>query len=197
VRRLIELSKTQRTSRLSLSVAQDALRELRQQPARGKHRPSQRTVYASAQAIKRFARWLWSDGRTRENKLTHLKLPEVVEFKTRKALEPSQISALIECTQSQPERAGISGVDRSILYATAAGTGFRLNELLSLVPENFELDSETPRITCLPSNTKNGKPARQPILPELAAMLRPWLGRSGFAAGWGKRSGSVSHAGGN
>jgi hypothetical protein len=35
--------------------------------------------------------------------------------------------------------------------------------------------SETPTITCLPSNTKNGKPARQPILPELAAMLRPWL----------------------
>jgi integrase len=174
VRRLIDLAKTQRISGLSLSVAQDALRELRQQPARGKHRPSQRTVYASTQAIKRFARWLWSDGRTRENNLVHLKLPEVVEFRTRKALDPAQISALIECTRSQPERAGISGVDRSVLYAVGAGTGFRLNELLSLTVESFDL-GEQPTITCKATNTKNGRAAIQPVRPELAEMLRPWL----------------------
>jgi integrase len=143
VRRLIDLTKVQRISGLSLSVAQNALLELRQRYGRGKHHLSQRSLYASAQAIKRFSRWLWSDGRTREHNLVHLTLPEVVEFKTRKALDPAEISALIESTPSQRTRGGISGVNRSVLYAVAAGTGFRLNELLSLVPENFELDSET------------------------------------------------------
>jgi hypothetical protein len=69
VRRLINLTKVQRISGLSLSVAQDALRELKQQPARGKHRPSQRTVYAHARALKSFSKWLQSDGRTREYNL--------------------------------------------------------------------------------------------------------------------------------
>jgi hypothetical protein len=46
---------------------------------------------------------------------------------------------------------------------------------MSLTPESVDLDADTPTITCLGENTKNGKDAIQPIRPELAAMLRSWL----------------------
>jgi integrase len=47
--------------------------------------------------------------------------------------------------------------------------------LESLTPESFDMDSSPPTITCQASYTKNGKEAVQPIRPELAEMLRPWL----------------------
>jgi integrase len=55
------------------------------------------------------------------------------------------------------------------------GTGYRLGELCSLTPESFHLDDDPPTIFCEGEFTKNGKDATQPIRPELAEMLRPWL----------------------
>jgi hypothetical protein len=69
----------------------------------------------------------------------------------------------------------MNGEDRSILYATALGTGFRAGELRSLTPESFNLDCNPPTITCAAGYTKNGKEAVQPIRPGLAELLRPWL----------------------
>jgi integrase len=69
----------------------------------------------------------------------------------------------------------MTGVDRSILYATALGTGFRAGELRSLTPESFDVDCNPPTVTCMASYTKNGREAVQPIRPELAELLRPWL----------------------
>ncbi len=62
-----------------------------------------------------------------------------------------------------------------------SGPVFGFQELHSLTPESFDLDADPPTITCLGENTKNGKIAVQPIRPELADMLRPWL--SGKAPG--------------
>ena len=59
-------------------------------------------------------------------------------------LEPDEARALLEATPEQPTRAGISGPDRLILYATALGTGYRLKELMSLTPESFQLDADPP-----------------------------------------------------
>ncbi len=54
-------------------------------------------------------------------------------------------------------------------------TGFRAAEVSSLTPSSFDLDADTPTITCSAGYTKNGKEARQPIHPTLAEALRPWL----------------------
>jgi site-specific recombinase XerD len=174
--RLIESGKVLRISGLSLSVAQKALADLKHFQGRfGNVGMSDRSIYHHCRALKSFAKWLWSDGRTRENNLVHLALPEVNEFRVRKALEAWEVAALIEATKTQPRRASIVGPDRSILYAVAGGTGFRVKELSSLTPESFDLDANPPTITCLAEHTKNRRLARQPITSGLADLLRPWL----------------------
>jgi hypothetical protein len=60
-------------------------------------------------------------------------------------------------------------------YRTAAGTGFRAEELRSLTPESFRLDRPDPSIFLKAAATKNRKPADQPITRELARTLREWL----------------------
>jgi integrase len=70
---------------------------------------------------------------------------------------------------------GMIGPDRAILYALALGTGFRADELRTLTPERFALDSDPPTVTADACYTKNGKEAVQPIAIGLADRLRPWL----------------------
>ena len=60
-------------------------------------------------------------------------------------------------------------------YRVAALTGFRVNELRALAPENFLLDGPYPRIVLRPADSKNRKGADQPIPVTLADELRPWL----------------------
>jgi integrase len=176
VLRLIESAKVLRISGLTISAAQCALSDLRLiKGRRGRKQLSESSVAHYARAIKSFARWLWRDGRARDDTLVHMELPAVNDKFTRRALDPGEAAALIAITPMQRPRARMTGQDRAILYATALGTGLRRGELCSLTPENFDLDADPPAVTCSGKNTKNGQDAVQPIRPELAAMLRPWL----------------------
>jgi integrase len=165
-----------RISGLTISAAQCALSDLRQiKGRRGRKQLSEGSVAHYARAIKSFTRWLWRDGRVRDDALVHMELPEVNDKFTRRALDSGEAATLLAITPTQRTRARMPGQDRAILYATALGTGLRLGELCSLTPENFDLDADPPAVTCSGEHTKNGKDAVQPIRPELAAMLRPWL----------------------
>src|SRR5262249_46836912 len=113
--------------------------------------------------------------RVRGDTLEDLHVPTINEKFTRSALTAEELASLIATTRGEVTRARMTGPDRSILYATAAGTGFRLGELMSLTPESFNLDGDPPTITCLGAYTKNGKKAEQPIRPELAEVLFTWL----------------------
>ena len=62
-----------------------------------------------------------------------------------------------------------------MLYDLALGTGFRADELATLTPERFALDSDPPTVTVMAGYAKNGKEAIQPISAALADRLRPWL----------------------
>ena len=57
----------------------------------------------------------------------------------------------------------------------AAGTGFRANELRSLTPESFDLDADPPTVTVQAAYSKRRRDDVQPIRPDLADALRPWL----------------------
>jgi hypothetical protein len=70
---------------------------------------------------------------------------------------------------------GLSGRDRCVLYALAAGTGLRAAALASLTPENFDLNNQVPTVTVAAKFNKNRKPKVQPLPPELVAMLRDFL----------------------
>lgn len=176
VLRLIEITKAQRIAQLSLSAVTSAVGELRSIKGRyGSASLSDRTVHHHCRAIKSFSRWLCRDGRARVDTLAYLTAPAVVNKRTRMALEAVDAIRLIETTRIEPFRWGMTGTDRSMLYAIAVGSGFRAKECRCLVPESFDLDADPPTITCKAGYTKNHREAVQPIRPELADMLRPWL----------------------
>jgi integrase len=176
--KLVGFARITRISGISIGPIQTALADIRQTRGRkGRQRLSDNSLVAYARAAKSFSRWLWRDGRAREDGLMHMAMPEVSDKTDRRALEPEEAALLISHTRSEPKRSGMTGEDRSILYSVALGTGFRLGEILSLVPESFRLDQEPPAIVCQAEHTKNGREAIQPILPELAELLRPWLAR--------------------
>jgi integrase len=176
VLKLIDIAKIMRISGLTISAVQTALAEIRLNKGRcGRKQMGDNALHYYARTIKSFSRWLWRDGRVRDDPLVHMELPEVNDKMTRRALEAEEAAALLDVTPTLRRRAGLPGPDRAIVYATALGTGFRLAELMSLTPESFDVGADPPTITCLGKNTKNGRDAIQPIRPELAAMLRPWL----------------------
>lgn len=169
--RIIEMTKARRISDLSLSKVTTALAALRDEGL------ALETVNHHIRAVKGFSRWLWKDSRSREHLLAHLSTtnPERDRRRERRALTPDEAARLIEATEAGPERFGLSGPDRAILYALALGTGLRSAELRALTPERFDLAANPPTATVPACYTKNHHEAVQPLPSSLAERLRPWL----------------------
>ncbi len=79
VLRLIESTRAQRISQPTLSAVQIAVGELRSVRGRsGNVGFSDRTVFHHVRSINMFSKWLWRDGRVREDSLCHLTTPKIV-----------------------------------------------------------------------------------------------------------------------
>jgi integrase len=139
---------------------------------------SLRSIHHYTRTIKGFSRWLWRDGRVREDKLAHLtsQNPEADRRHERRALTPEEQARLIEAADAGPIVLKMTGRDRAALYRLALGTGFRANELRSLTPEAFDLDADTPTVTVAAAYSKRRRDDVQPIRPDLAEIIHPWLG---------------------
>ena len=62
-----------------------------------------------------------------------------------------------------------------MLYRVALGTGFRVSELASLMPNSFALDTDPPTVTVRAAYSKRRREDHQPIRMDLAELLRKWL----------------------
>jgi integrase len=153
--RVLNLTKAKRISDLSLSKAQEALGTLRSEGL------GQETINHHVRAVKAFSRWLHRDGRNREHALAYLATanPEADRRRQRRALTPEEAARLIRAAESGPTVKRLDGADRAALYALALGSGFRSEELRTLTPEWFHLDSEPPTVTVLACYAKNGHEA--------------------------------------
>jgi integrase len=170
--RLLALAMIERLCDLTPSAIVPALARLKEQGF------AARTVEAHIIAVKSFSRWAWRDGRATDYALVGLVKPKVQDSERRRVRRPlsdTELRTLIETTKTAPPWRGLSGFDRSLLYAVASMTGFRRGELMSLTPESFRLDAKPPMILCEAGYTKNGQLAEQPIPDSLASILRPWL----------------------
>lgn len=118
-RGIIEVCNAKRISDLSPSRVQLAVGTLRDEGL------SLQTCNFYLQAIKQFFRWLWQDGRIRENGLAHLKGFNVKLDRRhdRRALEPDELRSLLETTRNAPKWFGMTGPERSMLYRLAVETG--------------------------------------------------------------------------
>jgi site-specific recombinase XerD len=92
-----------------------------------------RTIEARIIAIKSFSRWAWRDGRAAEYALVGLVKPcgPMERRRVRRPLSETELRILVETTRTAPIWRGMSGLDRSMLYAVASMTGFRRGELRS------------------------------------------------------------------
>jgi hypothetical protein len=113
-----------------------------------------------------------------DNPLAHLSGGNVKADRRhdRLPLSAAQLRAVIEAAAASARTfRGLTGKERAILYATAAGTGFRTSELASLTPGAFDLPSMPPTATLAAADAKNGRQAVQPLPPVLAAILGDFL----------------------
>ena len=164
-------------SDLSASKVQQYLATMRQDTRDGQGISAQ-TFNFYLRAIKQFCRWLVQDRRVSQNPMAHLTGLNVRTDRRhdRRALTVEECRELLAATRSGPHRDCMSGPERAMLYQLALETGLRVNELRSLTPASFDLAAEPPTVTVEAAYAKNRRQDTLPLRPEIAAMLRTYLG---------------------
>lgn len=134
--------------------------------------------------VRSFTRWLVAEDVLMKDPLVRLKTvnAQVEPRRARRHLEAAELVRLLSAAEASAATfRGLAGIDRFMIYLTALGTGFRENEVASLLPEYFDLDSSPPAVVLPARKGKNRKPTRQPLPASVATALRAYL--SGKPAG--------------
>jgi len=169
---IVEECKAEHPSDLAASKVQTAVAALRD-----REDISLQTCNYYLRAMKQFSRWLWRDGRTRDDPLAHLSgyNSQLDRRHDRRALTEEELARLIRAAEKGTKVRAMTGPERAMLYHLAVGTGFRANELRSLMPESFDLDADPPTVTVQAAYSKHRRKDVQPIRRDLANLLGPWL----------------------
>ena len=138
-----------------------------------------RTIASHLQSIKGFTRWAVKNGKLLSDPLSTVSKPSVEDDRrlVRRFLSHEEWRWLDATTRQSPERFGMAGMARALLYSTAIQTGLRSNELRSLTRGKLNVTDDVPFVVAKPGGTKNKKLARQYIQPELAMELQNLVGR--------------------
>jgi integrase/recombinase XerC len=168
-----------------LRVGREAVLALLEKRGRG---VSDATANHYRVSLRSFGRWLSREAkRLPTNPFGDLgKIPVLEQRHARRELPTDQIRLLLATTAvSTRVFRRLDGPTRSILYATASGTGFRAGGLARLTPECFRLDDARPTITLPVRGDKSKRGKVQPIPADLAAALRIFLeGKPGGKPVW-------------
>ncbi len=140
-------------------------------------------------ALRSFTRWLVRTGRMAADPLATLgRVNAQTDIRRgRRELSADELQRLLAATgaSGRPFR-GLDGEARHALYATAGGTGFRVNALANLTPADFDLSPDGPTVTLPARFNKSKRRKVQPLPGPLAAMLRGFLaGKPADAPVWG------------
>ena len=143
--------------------------------------------YATAQTknyylrdFKGFARWCVRDGRLVTSPVEHLKPLDASKVRNdrrheRRALSLDEVERLLKVARDGPDRYGMTGPERAMLYRLAIESGLRASELRSLTRSGFDLDGPEPSVTVLAAFTKNRQHATLPLRLNTAEELRDLL----------------------
>ena len=132
------------------------------------------------QAIKGLCKWAVRDGRLRESPVAYLRPIDSRKVRNdrrheRRALSVEEVTSLLKAASDGPDRHGMSGPERAMLYRLAVETGLRAGELQSLTTGSFDLDGSEPTVIVDGAYTKNAEPAAIPLRQGTAAALRMFL----------------------
>jgi len=149
------------------------LRDLRE----GERHVSYRRSNAYLTACQSFANWIVNDRAwAPESPLRRLKRLSDKEAPrhTRRALGIEELRTLLRKTAEGPERYGMTGRERYLLYRLAIETGLRRGEIRRLQKGDFDLDAGTVTVRAVRA-TKNKRTREQALSPGLCAELREFL----------------------
>jgi len=123
-------------------------------------------------AVKSFCRWMTDTGQATENPLRGLRvLNEKTDVRReRRAATPDELRKLIVATAQGPERFGMAGAERALLYRFCAMTGLRANECRRLTVGDIDLDALTVRVRA--AYSKHREIDTIPLRADLADALR-------------------------
>jgi integrase len=100
---------------------------------------------------------------------------DVTNSRPRTILTDTEFETLLRVTKAGPDRRNLSGEQRCQLFALAAMTGLRAQELNSLKPTSFHLDAEPAFIEIHCTISKRRKTDHILLRRDFAELLRPWL----------------------
>ena len=128
-------------------------------------------------ALKSFCRWMVSDRRASESPVAHLDglNARTDRRRVRRALDVEEIRWLLDTTRNGPQRYGMTGPARAMLYRVAIESGLRRGELASLTRASFALEGERLTVTVAAAYSKRRREDVLPLRPDTAAELRDLL----------------------
>jgi len=142
-------------------------------------------------AVKQFCRWMVQNRRAGESPVAHLKGLNVKTDRRhdRVQLEVDEVRALLAAAAAGPEREGLTGTERRLLYMLAVESGLRANELRTLTVGSFDLDACT--VTVQAGYSKHRREDTLPLRRETAEELRAFVagrlpGAKVFGGQWEK-----------
>jgi integrase len=143
----------------------------------GGPRFSTNTANGYRAAWRSWGNWLVKTGRALYSPFRGIEKTNVETDRrhVRRSLTPDEVGFLLERVEAGPNRAGMSGPDRAMLYRLAVSTGLRARELSSLTPSSFNLGNETPHLELAASFAKSRRKALQPVPRALISALSPYL----------------------
>ncbi len=127
------------------------------------------------QAVQQFSRWMMQNRRATESPVAHLK-PQNVRVDRRHdriPLEVNEARRLLTVTMKGPERYGMDGHERALLYWLTVETGLRRKELRSLKVSSFDFSVNT--VTVVAGYSKRRREDILPLRPETAAELKTFF----------------------
>ena len=136
---------------------------------------SNRTRNSHLASIRAFCRWAVRLGRLASDPTQHVRTIREEPCLKRRALSADEVRRLLHGTAAAPRAFGASGPERATIYRLAVDTGLRRGELASLTPASFDLDADPPTVTVAAGASKRRRCDVQPMRPELADALRPFI----------------------
>ena len=110
-----------------------------------------------------------------DNPLEHLTpmKRDKAEERRRRALTEKEVTRLLSITPGEPERCGMSGMARALVYELAIESGLRYSEIKALTVADFDLKAQ--RVTIQTGHCKNRQAAELSLRTELVDQLKSYL----------------------
>lgn len=129
------------------------------------------------EAARAWSRWMVKNGRWPNNPLEFMPRfkGDATTSRRRAILTDEQFATLLTSTCQGPTRRNLTGEQRYWLYLLASQTGLRAQELHSLTPQSFHLNSAAPYVEVHCTISKRRTTDRIELHSEFAKLVAAWL----------------------